>query len=166
MAKAKLERTVLASFLDRLIDDDPRGGSGDRTMSFDESVRALKASVLRDLEWLLNTRRGVDVGDELTTEVRQSIYNYGLPDISSMSASAPETHRFIVHSVEETVGLFEPRLSHVRAKLVGSPEGAIREYRILIEATLEMDPSPERIAFDTVIDVSTGRFSIEDSEHA
>jgi type VI secretion system protein ImpF len=165
MAKAKLERTVLTSFLDRLIDEDPRSGT-DRTMSFDESVRRLKASVLRDLEWLLNTRRGVDSDEELTPEVRQSVFNYGLPDISSLSVNAPDTHRKIVQSVEESLSFFEPRLSHVRARLIETPEGTVQELRIFIEATLEMDPNPERIAFDTVIDVSTGRFTVEDSDHA
>jgi type VI secretion system protein ImpF len=165
MAKAKLERTVLTSFLDRLIDDDPRSRA-ERAMTFDESVRRLKASVLRDLEWLLNTRRGVDADEDLTPEVRQSVYNYGLPDISSLSVNAPETHRQVVQSVEESLSLFEPRLSQVRARLVETPEGAVQEMRIFIEATLEMDPNPERIAFDTVIDVSTGRFTVEGGDHA
>lgn len=165
MAKARLERTVLSSFLDRLIDEDPRSGS-DPAMSFEESVRRLKANVLRDLEWLLNTRRGVDSDEELTPEVRQSVYNYGLPDVSSMGVDSPETHRQLVDSVEETVSLFEPRLSHVRARLLETPDGTVQELRIFIEATLEMDPNPERIAFDTVIDVSTGRFTVEDSDHA
>jgi len=165
MAKARLERTVLSSFLDRLIDEDPRSSS-DPAMSYDESVRRLKASVLRDLEWLLNTRRGVDSDEELTPEVRQSVYNYGLPDVSSMGVDSPETHHQLVHGVEETVSLFEPRLSHVRARLVETPDGTVQELRIFIEATLEMDPNPERIAFDTVIDVSTGRFTVEDSAHA
>jgi type VI secretion system protein ImpF len=165
MAKAKLERTVLTSFLDRLIDENPRSGS-EPAMSFDESVRRLKASVLRDLDWLLNTRRGVDSDEELTPEVRESVYNYGLPDISSLGVDAPETHRQIVQNVEETITLFEPRLSDVRARLAETPEGSIQELRIFIEATLEMDPHPERIAFDTTIDVSTGRFTVEDSDHA
>jgi type VI secretion system protein ImpF len=165
MAKAKLERTVLTSFLDRLIDDDPRSRA-ERAMTFDESVRRLKASVLRDLEWLLNTRRGVDADEDLTPEVRQSVYNYGLPDISSLSVNAPDTHQQVVQSVEESLSLFEPRLSQVRARLVETPEGAVQEMRIFIEATLEMDPNPERIAFDTVIDVSTGRFTVEGGDHA
>lgn len=165
MAKAKLERTVRSSFLDRLIDRNPRGGA-DRTVSWEESVRALKASVLRDLDWLLNTRRGVDSNTELTPEVRRSVFNYGLPDIGSMGTASPDTHRLLVENVEETVELFEPRLSNVRTSLVESSGMNKQELHILIEATLEMDPSPEQVAFDTVIDVSTGRFTVEDHRDA
>ncbi len=164
MARSRLERTVLTSFLDRLIDHD-RSRSADPALSWAESVHRLKASVLRDLEWLLNTRRSVDEGAELTPEVAQSVYNYGLPDISSMTRSI-DTHRKLVRNVEETVALFEPRLSDVRAKLRDGDGEGVQELRILIEATLEMDPNPERIAFDTVVDVSTGRFKLEDHDGA
>ena len=131
-------------------------------MSWEESVRELMASVLRDREWGLMTRRGVDSDVELTPEVRRSIFNYGLPDIGSMGAASPDTHRLLVENVEETVELFEPRLSNVRTTLAEAPGPGRQELHILIEATLEMDPSPEQVAFDTVIDVSTGRFSLED----
>ena len=131
-------------------------------MSWEESVRELKASVLRDLEWVLNTRRGVDSDVELTPEVRRSVFNYGLPDIGSMGTASPDTHRLLVENVEETVELFEPRLSNVRTTLAEAQGPGQQELHILIEATLEMDPSPEQVAFDTVIDVSTGRFSLED----
>lgn len=160
-----MERTVRSSFLDRLIDYEPRRSS-DRTLSWEESVRQFKVSVLRDLEWLLNTRRSVEPGRELTPEVTNSIYNYGLPDIGSMGAASSETRKRLVRGVEELIRMFEPRLSNVRASLKEEAGGGTPELHILIHATLEMDPSPEQVAFDTVIDVSTGRFSVEDQEDA
>lgn len=164
MAKARLERTVLTSFLDRLVDHEPRSKS-DRSVSFAESVQHLRNSVLRDLEWLLNTRRSVNRGVVLTPEVATSVYNYGLPDMSSMETTL-EAHRELARNVEETIALFEPRLSNVRARLKEVGDGGKQELHIVIEATLEMDPSPERIAFDTRIDVSTGRFTLADSDDA
>ena len=164
MAKARLERTVLTSFLDRLIDHDPKAAS-DRPMSHAESVHRLRVSVLRDLEWLLNTRRSVDPDIPIGPEVDSSIYTYGLPDISSVGNDI-EAHRAMVRNVEETIARFEPRLSHVRARLKEVEGVTAQEVRVVIEATLEMDPNPERIAFDTVIDTSTGRFQLEDAEDA
>lgn len=166
MVRHRLERNVLTSFLDRLIDDQPRAQK-DPTLSFDESVRVFKQSVLRDLEWLLNTRRSVPNGRPLTGEIEQSILNYGLPDVSALGARDPDAQGRLVRNVEGTIARFEPRLSGVRAELVGGDDSERpQELHILIHATLEMDPSPERIVFDTLIDVSTGRFSLEDHEDA
>lgn len=164
MAKARLERTVRQSVLDRLIDRDPR--RGDPTLTWEQSVSRLKFALLRDLEWLLNTRQTVAVDEELPPEVERSVYTYGLPDISSMSASDPDTHRRLIRHVEETIDRFEPRLSGVRAALVDNTEGGKQEIHILIEATLEMDPNPERVAFDTVLDISSGQFKVQDRGHA
>ena len=166
MARAKLERTVLTSFLDRLIDRD-RGSSSDRALTFDESVRRFKSSVLRDLEWLLNTRRGSHSPDAMGEEVRRSIYNYGLPDVGSMSAASADSHAQLLRNIEESIGWFEPRLHTVRASLVESTDAVtIGELHLRIDAQLEMDPSPERVSFDTVIDVSTGRFTLGEPDDA
>ena len=56
MAKHEIERTVQPSVLDRLTDEDPRSPA-DQRVSYAESVKHFKASVQRDLEWLLNSRR-------------------------------------------------------------------------------------------------------------
>ena len=51
---------VTLSVLDRLTDNDPKSPTVEAPLSRAESVRALKAGVRRDLEWLLNTRRTPD----------------------------------------------------------------------------------------------------------
>ena len=56
MAKTEIDRAVQQSLLDRLTDELPRESS-DRTTNRDSSARAFRASVQRDVEWLLNTRR-------------------------------------------------------------------------------------------------------------
>lgn len=166
MARSRLERNVLTSFLDRLIDHEPKK-SGDPTLSFEESVRVFKQAVLRDLEWLLNTRRSLPHGPPLSRELENSILNYGLPDISALGVRDPEARSRLVRNVEETIARFEPRLSGVRAVLHGSDDSdQPQELHILIHATLEMDPSPERIVFDTLIDVNSGHFSVEDRQDA
>jgi type VI secretion system protein ImpF len=87
MAKRELERTVQPSVLDRLTDEDRRS-TVDPRVSYLESLRAFKAGVQRDLEWLLNTRRASDLDGEQLEEVRNSLYCFGMPDITSMSADS------------------------------------------------------------------------------
>ena len=56
MARKSHERSIRPSLLDRLIDEEPgnRGEAPDRRA---QSLKELKDSVRRDLEWLLNSRR-------------------------------------------------------------------------------------------------------------
>ena len=56
MARGDADIAVTPALLDRLIDLDP-GASSDPPATRNQSVRQLKVSLRRDLEWLLNTRR-------------------------------------------------------------------------------------------------------------
>lgn len=162
MAKREAERTVQQSLLDRLIDTDPRT-TVEAPATWSQSVRDLKEAVRRDVEWLLNTRRIAEPAPEAFEEVRGSLYHYGLPDISSLSADAPETRGRLIRQVEEALGIFEPRLSgvHVSLSLVESDDEDVRELRFLIEGLLLMEPSPEQVAFDTVFEISSGKFHVK-----
>lgn len=155
MAKAEPERTVQQSVLDRLVDDDPSNQS-EGPASRAESVRALREAVRRDLEALLNTRRTIDTAPEGLEEVAASVYHYGLPDITSMSRDAPDTPARLTRLVEEAIALFEPRLTAVKVVAVADDRGPAGELRFVIEGTLQLDPVPERISFDTVLDAQKG----------
>jgi type VI secretion system protein ImpF len=154
-----LEPTVRQSVLDRLIDTEPLI-AGDRPVSWSESVRQLRAAVMRDLDWLLNTRRIAQPAPAEFPEVQASVYHFGLPDISSLSRDAPESRELLLRRIEECLRIFEPRLMNVQ---VTSPDpGGASHHRIRfsIEALLRMEPNPERIAFDTVLEVTSGEFSV------
>ncbi len=159
MAKRELERTVQQSVLDRLIDEDPRSPA-DPSVSWAQSVRELKQAVRRDLEWLLNTRRIHELAPDALEEVGKSLYHYGLPDITSLSADDPRTRQVLIRQVEEAIALFEPRLMGVRVAIVETEYDKKRELRFLIEALLKMEPSPEQVAFDTVLEFSSGKFQV------
>ncbi len=160
MAKTELEQTVQQSLIDRLIDDEP-SSTVEPTMHRAQSVRALKASMRRDLEWLLNTRRmHVRLPDGMD-EVERSLLRYGLPDITSMSRDDAQQHARLLRGVEETITRFEPRLANVRISLVAGADGARRELHFLIDAMLRMDPSPEHIVFDTALELGTGDVQVK-----
>jgi len=155
MAKPELERTVQQSVIDRLVDDDPTS-QAEGAMSRAESVRLLKEAVRRDLEHLLNTRRTPEAAPEGLTEVAASVYDFGLPDISSMSRDSPETQTRLTRLVEEAIALFEPRLTAVKVVAVADERTQFGELRFVIEGTLQLDPVPERISFDTVLESTRG----------
>ena len=155
MAKAELERTVQLSVLDRLLDDDP-SNPAEGPMSRADSVRSLKEALRRDLESLLNTRRTPEPAPDGLTEVASSVYHFGLPDISSMSRDAPETAARLTRLLEEAVALFEPRLTAVKVAVSPDERTRFGELRFVIEGTLQLDPIPERISFDTVLEATKG----------
>jgi len=164
--KREIDRAVQQSLLDRLIDLEP--GLGDARVGYRESVRQLKLTVQRDLDWLLNTRRApIEVPDGLA-ELERSLFTYGIPDITSMSKDAPDTRPQLLREVRQAIQLFEPRLTNVRVTLVEATDETRekRELRFTVEATLRMDPTPEQVVFDTVLQVSSGEYQVRGASGA
>ena len=163
MAKREIERTVQPSVLDRLTDDDPRS-SADPRISYLESLRQFKVAVQRDLEWLLNTRRNPTPAPEEMTELSRSVYNYGVPDITSLSSDSPAARAQLLRDVESTFAMFEPRLENVQISMVEQDgEARRRELRFVVEATLRLDPTPEQVVFDTVLHFSSGQIEVNNA---
>ena len=165
MAKADSDLTVTPSLIDRLIDRDPRAESDPHTTRA-QSIRQLKASLRRDLEWLLNTRRTPDAAGDSLAEVSHSLFNYGLPDFSALSLNSPRDRGHLLVELEKTVAIFEPRLKEVRVPLVDAPGNASRVVHFQIEGMLQMDPSPEQVSFDTTLQLSSGEYQIRGERSA
>jgi type VI secretion system protein ImpF len=161
MSTRQFERTVRQSVLDRLIDDPNR----QEPRTWDESVAAFKASVMRDLEWLLNTRRVHPPPPPALELVRRSVYAFGLRDLSSRSADSLETRSQLQREVQEAIATFEPRLSKVRVSLV-TPAAGDRRIRFQIEGELRTDPSPEAVLFETTLDVASKAMVIQEGADA
>jgi type VI secretion system protein ImpF len=152
------ELVVTPSVLDRLIDLEPRQAE-DSPSSRAQSVRRLRSSVRRDLEWLLNTRRNPDEAPESMAELSHSVYNYGLPDFSAVNWNSSKDRDWLLLEVERTVAMFEPRLKDVRVTLLDEP-GLNRTLHFQIEGMLQMDPAPEQVSFDTVLQLTNGEYQI------
>lgn len=153
-----LERTARPSVLDRLIDLHRREPS-DPPMSREASVAAYRSSVLRDVEWLLNTRRTTVPIPDAMSEVADSVFAYGLPDVTSLGADQAETRLLLIRQIERTLKTFEPRLTDVRVSIGSAPE-VERRVHFTVEGLLKMEPNPERVVFDTVMELSRGDFSV------
>ena len=158
------EPTVRHSVLDRLIGTD-RKWDGTRPKGWEESLGVLQKSILRDLQWLLNTRQISEPAGEPHEYLSTSIFNYGLPDITRLSADSSETPGRLRKIIKETIECYEPRLSDVRVSLLRTGSSTDRRVQFLIEADLKVDPETERVEFDTLLDVSSGKFAVT-SHHA
>jgi len=155
MARGMGEATITLSVLDRLIDREP-DVSQEPGLSRAQSVRILRAAVRRDLETLLNTRRVAVLPGEGFEELNRSVYVYGLPDLSALSMSAGGDRNRLLKGLSEAISLFEPRLTQVMVSMVENPETVKTDVRLRIEALLRMDPVPEPVFFDSVLELQSG----------
>jgi type VI secretion system protein ImpF len=165
MARSLGETTITVSVLDRLIDLEPETRM-ENPPSRSQSSRILKNAVRRDLEWLLNTRRICDPPDEGLKEVNRSAYTYGLPDLSTLTMAATGDRNKLVRQILTTINMFEPRLANVRLVVVETPDSAKKDVRLRVEAMLRMDPVPEPISFDTVIELKSGNCHLTGGDDA
>ncbi len=160
MARMESESVVTQSLLERLIDREP-AAKQEPAPTRSQSVRLLKASVRRDLEWLLNTRQNPDAVKEEFPELSRSIYNYGLPDFTALSFDNAKDRARLLRHLEMTIRIFEPRLAQPRVVPVQMDDGrSTRTIRFQIEGLLKMDPAPEQVTFDTVLQLSSGEYQI------
>jgi len=160
MAKLDTEANVTQSVLDRLIDLERREVT-DPQFSRALSVRNYKTSVRRDLQWLLNTKRTPEPAGPDYFYASRSLYNYGIPDFSVLSSTSHKDRNRLLSEMEESIEYFEPRLKNVKVSLVNTDGLTTKMLRFQIEATLMMDPAPEQISFDTVLDVVSGDYEVK-----
>jgi type VI secretion system protein ImpF len=165
MARNLGETTITVPVLDRLIDLEP-GNRTENPTSRSQSERLFKRAVRRDLEWLLNTRRICDPPDEGLKEVGRSVYVYGLPDLSALAMATAGDRSKLIRQIVDAINLFEKRLTNVRVVMVEMPDSAKSAVRLRIDAMLRMDPSPEPISFDTVIELKSGNCRLAGGDDA
>jgi len=160
MSRIDNEIRITPSVLDRLLDFEP-DVSREAPSSHSKSLRELKLSVRRDLEWLLNSRALPEEIDEGLEEVKKSVLVYGLPDITGISAKSHIEQKRLTESLENAIKIFEPRFLNLKVTL--EPVNNIeRMLKFRIEARLNVEPTPEPIAFDTVLQLGSGEFEVKE----
>jgi type VI secretion system protein ImpF len=155
------DRSIRPSVLDRLIDLDP-SASTDTPGSWGQSVKQLKAGLCRDLEWLLNSRRTlIEIPDDFE-DLKASVLNYGIIDVSSLLRDSPEHRSLLVREVAQAIQLFEPRLDQVKVSLTTDDKTDVtkRQIHFVVEGLLRIDPQPEHVVFDTVLDATSGDYQV------
>jgi type VI secretion system protein ImpF len=160
MPRWEPEQTVTQSLLERLIDRQPELAA-DLPPTRAQSVRQLKASLRRDLEWLLNTRRTPEPAGSEYEFLEKSLFNYGLPDTTALSWDISRDRARLTRMLEQTLVVFEPRISRIKVIPLESAGGSQHVLRFQIEGMLDMDPAPELISFDTVLQLSSGQYQVK-----
>lgn len=160
MAELTQKERLQPSLLDRLADDEPekKVESRDKRVL---SLAKLRKSVNRDLGWLLNTgclEAILDLGDY--PHVRQSVLNFGIPDLTGTTASNTDRST-LERYLREAILAFEPRILKkslkVRAKAAGEHNTIVFE----IEGELWAQPLPENLYLKTILDLELGKIEIE-----
>jgi type VI secretion system protein ImpF len=155
---AQNQQNLQASILDRLLDDNPELSQEPVHLRL-LNISQAKASVIRDLEKLLNTRRViVDVPDSLK-ELGESLFTYGLRDYTALNPRSVAVRQSLLRDIEATILRFEPRLQNVAVRLEKSNESE-RNLRFRISALLLMEPVAEPVTFDTYFDASKGQYVV------
>jgi type VI secretion system protein ImpF len=158
MARPEADQKLVASVLDRMIDERPRE-SREAPDAAPRALAQIKESVKRDLEWLLNSRQVVaDLPDDLR-QIERSLLTYGLPDFTASSLSHVGDQELLRRSVEDAIRRFEPRLSRVHVALEAVRESE-RALRFRIDALLNVEPAPEPITFDSLLQLTTKTFVV------
>ncbi len=159
MAQPESDLELRPSVLDRLIDDEPQVGTEGQS-SRGGRLSDLKKAVKRDLEWILNSRQIlVDVPPGLS-HVEESLVTFGLPDFTHASLSTADDQDRLRRTIERAIARFEPRLSDVNVALIELREFD-RSLRFRIDATLKVEPKPEPITFDSLLQLPTKAFVVQ-----
>lgn len=154
MAGAGTRALPLQSLLDRFIDPyEPMTSPEAARRRLDEAVR-------RDLEWMLNSRRDPTEVPPHFTQVRRSVFQWGLPDMTGFSTSSKPDRIRLQRLLQDTIAALEPRLRDVRVTVAESSDRG-NSLRFTIAAVLVAPPCVERVAFNSVVDLGTGNCRVE-----
>lgn len=154
----------LPCLLDRLSDDEPDNQQESRRKR-SITIRQYRDEVIRDLDWLLNSGNLSATEDlESYPLVAESVLNYGMPDLTGITASSIDTHE-IERLLKRAVVSFEPRLLRHTVKvraMVSSDSSSVNSLSFEITGDLWAAPVPERLYLKTEVDLETGAFSVTD----
>lgn len=165
MADPAQSERLQPSLLDRLTDNEPAKKDESRAQRV-LSMRKLREAVIRDLLWLLNATK-LEVTQDLAAypAVRESVVNYGVPDLAGVTASSIDS-RDLERRIRESIWAFEPRLKRstvqVRA-VVTDGRMAGNTLTLEIEGELWAEPMPVRLYLKTELDLEDGNVAVVDT---
>jgi type VI secretion system protein ImpF len=160
MSRDSTDFELVPSILDRLTDLEPdtrTEPAGGHAMTW----RDVKDAVRRDLENLLNTRQVHPRLPADYEEAAQSVLTYGLPDFTQGTVGTPKERDTLRMSIEDVLQRFEPRLRHVKVTIGAAPNRFDRTLHLTIEGELVVHPYAEAVAFDTVVESTTGEVKMK-----
>jgi type VI secretion system protein ImpF len=158
MPELSQKERLQLSLLDRLTDDEPDKKNESREKRV-ITVARLKELVQRDLAWLLNSvaaATNIDLADY--PEVQTSTINYGIPDLSGVTAASLNS-KAIERELVKCIKRFEPRIIprslNIKVNLA-KKEMSGNTLSFEISADLWAQPLPLQLFLQTDIDIENG----------
>jgi type VI secretion system protein ImpF len=71
----------------------------------------------------------------------------------------------LVREMESVITVFEPRLKRVKVRMEPLGDNS-RDLRFVIDGLLNVDPAPEPVRFDTVLEIGSGQYEVRGEDGA
>ncbi|EQD66500.1 type VI secretion system lysozyme-related protein [mine drainage metagenome] len=164
MAELTTQERLQPSLLDRLTDDEPGKSDESRERRVISATR-LRDCVTRDISWLLNCVN-MDIDGELADypEVRRSVLNFGIPDLTGMAMSGVDAG-MLERQIREAILAFEPRLTANTLRVLINIDSKRMDRQGLIfniDSEMWAQPIPLNLYLKTEVDLETGRFNVSE----
>jgi type VI secretion system protein ImpF len=160
MAELFQKERLQPSLLDRLADDEPYKkveSREQRVLSFQK----LKQSVMRDLQWLLNAGCLESTEDlDSYPEVKQSVLNFGIPDLTGTTASNVDSTT-LERMLRKRILDFEPRILRRSLRIRVTEKDEHNTIIFEVEGELWSQPMPERLYLKTILDLELGNVEVK-----
>jgi len=152
------------SLLDRLTDLQPKKSKESVSQQV-LSHQQYKEAVIRDLSWLLNTV-SLDSTVDLShyPEIKRSVLNFGMPDISGHTSSSINTHR-LQKAIERVIYEFEPRIIPNTLEVKVRSDSSKMAHNSLvfeIEGVVFGQPMPFSVRLRSELDLECCEFAIDE----
>lgn len=163
MAELTPKERLQPALLDRLRDEEPDKSQEAREQRV-LSMRQLRESVLRDLQWLLNTGNLAASGElDGYPLIARSVLNYGIPDLSGTTATAIRNR--IEGMIRDAIVAFEPRIlkESLRVRAVEADQMNRNAINLEIQGELWGQPLPTQLFLRSEIDFETGDVTVQET---
>ncbi|WP_439869676.1 type VI secretion system baseplate subunit TssE [Pseudomonas syringae] len=154
------QHKLLPSLLDRLLDDRPHQSVESLSQRL-SSLADYKASIVRDLEILVNTRQSLVAGElEGFANLSGTILDYGMPDFTSRSVLDPQDRLLIQRQLEKAISVGDRRFRSVKVQLLAQQTGQ-RMLTFRVDAVLRLQDISRQVSFDAVLQVNTQEYKVQ-----
>jgi type VI secretion system protein ImpF len=165
MAATDLRDRLQPALLDRLTDENPKV-SQDAEARRSMTKSQLRAAVLRDLSWLLNTVQSLLSREaEAYPLAARSVLNYGMPPLSGQLASKIDMPG-LTQALREVILRFEPRILEHSLEVKPVEDQFFLDAHNVIEfeirGLLWAQPVPLELLLRTQLDLEAGQVLLRD----
>lgn len=131
------------------------------------SLSEIRECVKRDLDWLLNSHHfKPQEGLEDFPEIQSSVLNYGLPDMTGITASSIDL-REMEKLLKRCIIDYEPRIIKKTLSVRLMAEDSMTDHNSLtfeIQGELQADPFPIHLHLKTQLELENGDVRVYDFE--